>query len=412
MNSGNPSFANDDWDPTKVSLVCGLKSCPLQVGVLIFPVRSGGLVDVYRCTAFLIDNDKIMSNGHCDNPGAREGYFITRTDIPQRAIRHVTQRLFKAFTPALDKNGKVDPEDTSGRPDVLVFQLDVPIATIPPLHLAHGPAKTYQTLTGYVANLIPGKSFTTMAIGQVTCAVHRNELQFPYNLSESPDMLTVYKCNAEKGNSGSPMFAEGSADVEAILQGSADVDGTAAAIRHDEKREPHDYEIQHNIIATNLRCLDYPSASGNHCVSVTDDESVTRFNALINSMRASLAARPAPGTFPTEFKVLSMELKTQLVQPETEFEDFYYPTCSTHSLGSSLAFPSELVKMEFDEWGEPSIKTLKEESSTGSVTHQFSNGVSVKMNWQPPFGPYDIPSNDPRTQLGNSFSIALPGCSS
>ncbi|MGZ3724106.1 MAG: hypothetical protein ACXVA9_14280, partial [Bdellovibrionales bacterium] len=87
--------SNSDWLPNQVSLTCALSACPPQVGVLIFATpTTDAKVDIWRCTAFLIDGDKIMSNGHCDLSDQAEGYFVTRTDMPEKTVRKIGQRLF------------------------------------------------------------------------------------------------------------------------------------------------------------------------------------------------------------------------------------------------------------------------------------------------------------------------------
>jgi len=396
------STATNDWRPDGVVLTCGLKSCPPQIGVVIFagPGATSNQYEIYRCTGFLIDSDKIMTNGHCDNFDSATGYFITRTDMPQKAIRKITGRVFKDFTP-----NPQNPELLSGHPDVAVFQLESAVG-IPPLHLAQGPARSYSTLTAIVANSVPGKDALTMAIGQRDCTIHRNEAEFPFDLGELPDILTAYDCAAEKGNSGSPMFSEGSTDVEAILQGSKDLPDTIKATRASEGRDLFPYEAHDTIEGTNLRCVNYPKATANHCTIVTNDEIEKRFTAVVQSAIDGLE-KPQTG-----FKSYVFQLKSTLPSPEEELEKFDYPTCAVTPVGSSVNFPEEVVRMDFDAWAEPQFTVLKNVQSTGAVTQKFTNAVNLKMNWAPAPGTYLFPSNDPRTQLGNSFSIALPPCSS
>jgi hypothetical protein len=400
----------DFWVPQKVNLTCKLKNCLPQIGALLFVTPgTGGQVTIARCTAFLIDGDKIMSNGHCDQFGSGDGYFVTRTDIPQKAIHRITNRLFKNYTP-----NPVDSALLSGHPDVAIFQLDSVVADIQPLHLARGTPRLYATLTAYVVDAIPGADNLTMQIGQLNCIIHKNEAEFPFALSEAPDVITAYNCQAEHGNSGSPLFAENSWDVEAILEGSKDLPDITKATRAQQNRGLFPYEAHPSIEASNMRCLNYPSQSPNSCVVADQDETNKRFSALVNSTINGLSKRavPSPQNYSTEFKTLPFEIKSALPSPLMEVEAFYQPTCTIKPIVGNLVFPSQLLKVDYDEWAEPKISVLQTEQSTGAVTQHFSNGVGLRMNWAPPYGPYEIPQEDPRQQLGTSFSIALPACGS
>jgi hypothetical protein len=391
-----------DWLPQKVSLTCALADCPPQVGVILFASPTTDIhYDIWRCTAFLIDNDKIMTNGHCDFSEKAEGYFVTRTDMPEKTFRRITRRLFKDFTP----NPK-DPEVLSGRPDVAIFQLESPILKISPLQIARGTAHAYTSLTAIVANAVPGKEALTMTIGELNCEMHRHERYFPYALSENPDVLTVFECEGEKGNSGSPMFAGKSMEVEAILEGAKDPHKSPARFSYDKHL---------SVEATNLRCLEYPSSTARpNCVVVRDVDKQKRFSSSVDSAIANLLKRQLPnaGAYDTGFTNFRFEMKTDPLAAGAEFELLYYPSCRRSNTIKNLIIPIEHVRLDFDQWAVPRLTSLKTTESSGKIKNQSATDVQVEMSWAPAAGILLSPEKDPRRQLGQSFSIALPPCTS
>ena len=405
------TLVDNEWAPEKVTLTCGLKTCPPQIGALIFAVPSTGkLFEIFRCTAFLIDVDKIMTNGHCDMSDTAQGYFVTRTDNPQKTIRKISARIFKAFTP----NPK-NPENLSGRPDVTIYQLESAIAGIQPLRLARGAPRIYTTLTAFVIDAAPkAKDEFTMVIGQLNCSIHRNEAEFPFDLSEGPDVITAYGCGGVKGNSGSPLFAENSWDVEAILEGTKDLPALTKAKRDADGRALFPYESHPSIEASNIRCLSYPSAPDKPCVVADHIEISRRFNALLETSLDNLerASDPTSGTYSTGFAAHLIQLKSALPSPQQEVEMFYFPNCSQNSSLTSVDFPTEHLRMDFDEWGVPHMTSLKIEQSVGAVALRAGNSVKVNVKWAPPMGFYRDPKNDIPAQLGTTFSVALPPCTS
>ena len=109
--------SDTSWVPD-LNLVCGERSCPLQVGLLVFlsPPRKG-TVNFKRCTAFLIAPNLIMSNGHCDNSPTGNGYFITQKIRGTALRRKIVSVTYKRYTP--------NPENlnsTSGMPDVAIYE--------------------------------------------------------------------------------------------------------------------------------------------------------------------------------------------------------------------------------------------------------------------------------------------------
>ncbi|MGZ3722449.1 MAG: hypothetical protein ACXVA9_05940, partial [Bdellovibrionales bacterium] len=327
--------------------------------------------------------------------------------------RKIGKRLFKDFVLGPQPDPKKEPV-LSGRPDIVIYQLESPITNIQPLHLATGAPRTYSTLTAIVANAVPGKDSLTMTIGQLKCNMHRHERDFPFELSEAPDVLTAFDCEGEKGNSGSPLFAEKSLDVEAIMEGAKDLNEIAKKIRETEGRALLPFESRKSIEVSNLRCMNYPSAPAAKCLAVTDAEMQKRFSGMVKATIDSLSKRTLSNAsaFETGFRNYNFELRTPAQTPGGEFELMYFPSCRISASLKSFVVPSEHLRIDFDEWAKPKITSLQVNQSAGVIKYQNSSGVSGDMNWTAPFGTFVQPENDLRTQVGKTFSFALPPCAS
>lgn len=272
--SGLTPPGDTEWVAQKSELACapGI-SCPPQVGVLlfVFPLR-GNTYPIKKCTAFVIGQQRIASNGHCDYTGRAQGYFITAQ--PTRQVRKIIEVSAKAFTPS------ADGETESGRPDFAFFELDRPVG-VRPLEFASVNDPLYDKLIGFVVNGTGNK----FVIERVECAARRHESYFPFDLGENPDVLTIFGCATRKGNSGAPFFAAGSGKVEAINQGVSDPEAIARRVREVERRQPFNYERHWIVKATNARCLYAPKGA----CTVADHETANR--RFVEMQRRAWAAR-------------------------------------------------------------------------------------------------------------------------
>ncbi len=258
-----------DWVPEKIEIRCAKDiTCPPQVGLLIFVFPEvEGVHKIRKCTAFQTAAKQIMSNGHCDFSVEAQGYFITALTSPVgRQVRKVTRVIAKKFTP---HRNAARPDLDSGRPDAATFELDAPVRQTP-LALAALNDPPYEKLIGFVLNPAPNNNYV---IDRVDCDVRRHEAFFPYNLGDNPDVLTVYNCATRKGNSGGPLFAPGSAKVQAIGQGSGDPSETQRRLN----RPLRNFETHWSVKATNARCLDAPA---DVCKQVDESGHSSRFTEL------------------------------------------------------------------------------------------------------------------------------------
>lgn len=398
-----------DWAPENVVLTCALPECPQQVGVLIFVTKTDSShLSLKRCTAFLIDADKIMTSGHCDQAETTAGYFITRTDFPGSAIRKVNKLLFKKFTA-----NSQDPELLSGRPDVAVFQLEKPITNIPPLKLASGRPKAFARLIAIVANSVPGASAIKLTIGRLDCNAHRNERYFPFDVSEGPDVIRAFDCGGEKGNSGAPMFSENGPEVEAVFEGAEDRAAFASLVLEKSKRALFPFEAHTTVEATNVHCLGFPQAPEITCVTASDEEMQRRFTSQRRDSLAQLSQRDLAngGNYDTAFRTLAYQLKSSPSSSCMRFEILHFPKCRiVDGPLKKLIMPIETLAIDWDEWAKPRTVVTQTSYSTGIIKSQTAASAEVRMDWAPPSGEFAESVHDPRVQLGKAFSIALPLC--
>ncbi len=435
LNKGAAPFGNvevpsgmvqSEWRPESVSLICRKGECPEQIGVLVFASpKVGGAYKLERCTASLIDSDKILSNGHCDFFATGAGYFIMRTDAKARVVRKITKVLYKTFTPGPTRSdGK---PVSSGRPDVAVFQLESGISGISPLVLASGKLTTkIQELDAFVVNdrlsnaeraqvsmddNRPSNSFD-LAIDEIRCLVHRHEATFPFELNERPDMISSFDCKPVEGNSGSPMFPAGSRVVEALLQGGIDGDTAAELILTEQQRKANAYELHSNALATNLRCQSI-FAKADPCLVVDEATMSQRFVDKQTELLTTLNARPVPRAegYQTRFRADVFQLQTPADSQDMEFELLYRPKCRISDVDlKTILYPSSHVKMTFDKWAAPNLVDLEVENSRGTVLRRSGQRFQGKVEWSAPFGAFPEGVVDPRIQLGPDFSFALPVC--
>lgn len=381
------------WSPEALTLNCGLNSCPKQVGALIFALPIDDThVQLEQCTAFLIASDKIMSSGHCDFTGKGAGYFILQSELQLPAV-HVGVALFKRYTPA--------SIGLSGRPDIAVFQLREPLAQIAPLPLARGLPKIYSSLVTYAVNFQKDAEQITLKLSTFECKIHRHEQLFPYDLGESPDVITAFQCHAELGNSGAPMFAPDSWVVEAINQGA----GPQAAELTNSSSPPLDF-----VRLTNLRCVDYPAPVGRPCVMPNPTESQRRFDVQLT---AALTSRTLnlDHALPTRFRTYANPLAAKGSNGSPEFELLYFPVCREPGLELKEIFIYvEHVRSEWDEWGAPRLVSLKLLPASVTIQGHIADSYGLKVIWPAPPEAFRDPQLDPRNQLGGAFSVALPIC--
>lgn len=407
-----PTVAVDKgWTPEGISLKCRVSGgCPAAVGLLFIAVPNDDkTMRLARCTASMIASDEIITAGHCDLADGAKFIFITQDGVLAQTAHHISKLLLRQFT----ANAK-DLKATSGEPDVAIFQLEDKLTGITPLTAAQGSAAPFaaiSNLTAYVVNDDGGNG--QFAIDRLDCALRRNELYFPYDLSENPNMITASDCEAIEGNSGAAMLdAQGL--VEAVVDGGHSGADMAQEVRTDLKREPLAFEIHDVTLATNVRCLQLGAAPAPACTKVTEADRKKRFGQLVNGELVKQLGRRqienADG-YDVQFRDIAGGLKNSSNSPASDFEVLYYPKCrTTPGVLTTVPFPTEHVKMDFDPWGEPKFTGLGMQVSAGNVQARQGDTYSVIVSWAPSIGTYEHPELDPRSQMAGAFSIALPQC--
>lgn len=391
------------WVPENIHLSCATGDCPPQVGLLIFarPTEENR-VNLKRCTASLIGADRILTSGHCDGLPA-QGYFVMNT-ASGRQVRKITGLIYKNYSPGTGGTER-------HAPDVAVFQLDRPVEGVEPLRLASGQAVPYSSLTGYVINA-EDESLLRFRIDRIECRVHRHEVSFPFDVEESPDLITAFDCVAEKGNSGAPLFAPGHpTEVQAIEQAI----GLGAADAASEDKDKPAYERHPLILATNARCLD---VAGSHrpetCARVDRDAIESRVLSAEQDAQERLRSRPVPDSAAAKvfkFEAVPFELRGNGAT-EQRFEVFYRPVCRlTREAPAEIVFPSESVSVTLDEWARPHFRGTDVRLSRGRITAVHDDRIyTVEVEWGAPFGALTHEEEHPRHKWGARFSIDIPAC--
>lgn len=393
---------NSDWAPSGVKITCASKTCPEGVGVLLYARPNGKLaISLQRCTAFLMASDRIVTNGHCDFSATHSGFFLLRDRDGATVVRRVSGVLHKAYTENLRQKGK-----TSGRPDVLVLQLESAIVDLRPLQLDTQAPIVYGTLTAYVINEAAGHEGAEYQIEPRACVFRRHEALQPFDPSESPDIFTTFDCTIIGGNSGSPMLG-GNGLVQAVLQAGDDP-------MTSEAPPELNFERHRTAMATSVRCLDFLGGDSSKCIVADQAELERRFTATQQQVIGNLSSLELADalTYATGFAIFPYQLKTAAKSFEYEFEVAYVPNCR-RSEGelSQLVYPNRHVKVQFDEWAKPSLVTLEQGLTSATVTRRQGDVFEVQASWKPAFGEYLQPELDPRRQLGERFNVALPVCS-
>jgi|GEM_PF-5285506 len=392
-----------DWQPTETEVKCAADKCPLQVGALIFAsAPQGNSIPIHRCTAFLVSSDTIMSNGHCDHFGKDKGFFVSQAINGKKEVREITGVLYKRYTP--DRKGE---KYNSGRPDVALFSLSGPIRGIPPLQLASAAQITFTKLIVFAIMNSPSENKLT--IEKQDCVVRRHESEFPFAILEAPDMIHSFDCRLPRGASGSPMFAPGSEEVQAVHAGGTDPEQRAKDVREKLKRELLPYEKHWSSVATNVRCLDLPGAKPITC-TVTDEATIAkRFHDAQSLEIEKLRARRIS---PANSTVQSRASLYQLHPPEElRFEVVYTPECRrSPEPPVEVPFVFEQAKIQFDEWAVPRIQSLSQSTVNAGVKSSAGNVVELDLAWPAPAGNYTHPNLDLRKTWGTRFRVDLPHC--
>ncbi len=357
-------------------------------------------MSLQRCTAFLIAPDQIVTNGHCDFSATHAGFFLLRGQDGATVVRRVQGVLNKVYTENQVQKGK-----TSGRPDVLVLQLDKAFDDLEPLRLDTRSPIAFGTLTAYVTNEVAGNQGTEYLIEARACTFRRHEALQPFDASESPDIFTAFDCTIIGGNSGSPMLGTNGL-VQAVLQAGDDPMASTSP-------PALSFERHRTAMATSVRCLDFLGGNSSKCIVADQAELDRRFTATQQQTFSNLSSLEISdaSSYATGFAIFPYQLKTPTKSFVYQFEVAYLPNCRRGDGElSQLVYPNRHVKVQFDEWAVPSLVTVEQSLSPAAVMRLQGDIYEVRAAWKPAFGEYLQPELDPRKQLGERFNVALPVC--
>jgi hypothetical protein len=391
-------------EATHLEVVCGEAKCPPQVGLLAFygEPDQKGLREIEVCTSFLVSADSIMSNGHCDQFGKMPGFFIGQTVNGQKNVRAIAGVLYKRYTPT--NKGK-----QTRKPDVAIYKLESPITSMQPLRLATGAQIDFKTLTAY--SIFVGDQPNQFKILSRTCTLHRHEAYFPFALSEAPNIIQSFGCQMIQGNSGSPMFAPGSDEVQAVHIGSNPIDDNAKEVKKKENRELLPFEKHLDSVAVNVRCLDYPGAKPITCTPADFASTGQRWIATKNFEMDKLLQREFPGAdnYPVQFKVFRQQFNP--TSPIPEFELIYLPKCRVKDVAvKTIPVVFERLRLMPDEWAVMKVDAQPVQTVDTPVSLLSGTVYRLHANW--PVAPENLfdPEHDLRKQVAGAFNIDLPVC--
>lgn len=391
--------------PSDLDVVCGEQKCPQQVGLLVFIAgmkNKDGTSLIERCTAFLIAPDMIMSNGHCDFTKDMSGLFIGQKVNGKPVSSAISSLIYKKHS--LDAKGELMKS-----PDVAIFKLQTPITSMPALKLASGPQINFEKLTAYA--IFAGDKLNQFKILARECTIHRHETLFPFALSEAPDIIHSFDCKMIQGTSGSPMFAPGLDEVQAVHSANSKIELSAANARKNENRDLMPHEKHEDSVATNVRCLDYPGAKPITCIAAGFDENNNRWQATQRFEMEKLNQREFPGSerYPVQFTAVRQQFK--LTSPILEFEMIYIPKCRVQDVVlTSVPFVFERLRLVPDQWA--SLKVDAQPVNAIDMKARQLSGSTYVIEPQWPAAPGNLldPEHDHRKLNPKAFRVDLPVC--
>ena len=387
---GGGSFRVDsDWAPARLQLNCFVKGgCPPQVGIVLFvsPMQDGSKL-VRRCTGFLMGDKQIMTNAHCNLlPNGATGYFVTA-----KTIRHIERTLFS------------QNQGPRG-PDLAVLQLNAPLTDLEPLKLARSGDAFPERLVGYVINR-DASATDRFAIEKIECRQRRHEAFFPLDASEDPDVLMLFGCGSEEGNSGSPLFALGDLNFSKVHAVAQSVNNPG---KQKLKRQPRRYDNHWSVVASNVRCYEATKP----CLRVEDGLVGRRFTERQQKVFAELQERQI-NELPKQiaYNAKPFEIVRAEDDGDLEFEVFYSPLCRTEKVIDALPLISERVRLTFDEWATPTLERVELISIPSVLQDQSGDRATLQVAWPAVSWQLRDAVSHPRKAWGSSsFSIELPNC--
>lgn len=385
---------SNEWKPDQIEVVCASSPCPPQVGALLFVGRETDQkkIQIQRCTAFLIGLNRIMSNGHCDFLSTHKGYFVTQRVGGRKEIFEIKSVFDKRYTPSQTQ-----------AVDVAIFNLDRNVDYISPLKLASGPQIAFDKL---IAFSIARSNENELSVERHECKVRRHEQIFPYSVSEGTEVIKSFDCVLKEGMSGSPMFAPGSDDVQAVHAASFIVD----LLKPKEKLEQKS-QMNHSLsISTNVRCLDLKEMKPEKCIKLSDEAIQKRINRNFRDTFNQFISAQQQIVDGVQLKPFPYNLKSK---EDGVFEVILYPDCERESSRSrdSLPFVFEQVVFRFGNWGERYPHVLSRSEVRAKATMLVQSRFDVTMDWPKSPLPYLNPELDLRNLFGERFRVDLPLCS-
>ncbi|MBY0384123.1 S1 family peptidase [bacterium] len=388
---------------SSIQLICNAKTCPPQVGLLVFVSRQNNMTYFTRCTASLIAANKIITNGHCDKHENNEGYFITQKINGKHRHIKIKDLEFKQF----DESKK----NSQGEIDVAIFSLQQSVDSkeIKPFQLPQENTPDFQKMYAYVIN--QGADEKTFVIDEKVCTPQRHEVLFPFDFSENPDTFSILNCEIIPGNSGAPILASRmSTTVEALVVGFTSIEMKQAEL----DRPLFSYEQYQEMNATNLRCANIADGQSvvPNCVRTNYEEINHRINDYFQKSFSLMNERELKDASqrPLKYESYPYEIKKDLASPNTRFIIYHMPKCrKQRDNPQTILLIIEDVELYYDALARIELKINETKEFQASVVQAYSNDIfALKVPWPSIDGEFlSTPASE---QLGAEFNYSIPVC--
>lgn len=201
------------WSPDAVKIRCPSGDCPEGVGTVIFAQSTAHGNRLQRCTATLISADRVLTNSHCGKSLRydRAFFFVLRGE---QTVRYpLRSRIY-------DREEGAGIEAGMG-PDLAIFTLADMVTGVKPRAVGRHMPRETREFTGFKINE-PGRAlFQNFTLEKDKCTTIPKQALFGGGAEENNIGLALFGCTIVRGNSGTPLFANGNWDEVQVVVNSS-----------------------------------------------------------------------------------------------------------------------------------------------------------------------------------------------
>jgi hypothetical protein len=350
-----PVKVDSDWDPDKVTVECGdVKRCPAAHGLLLAIKKSPDPKQkpvLNRCTAFLYDNNKIMTAGHCADivEKADRAYFrtVAAAGMPSQTF-NIKQLLAKNHNPT-----------SSTALDFAAFEIEGQATNIELVRQPHALPADTSKMVAFVINRKAPAGETSFVLDAVDCE-HSGKVHIhPFSYQQNPDTFLVNNCILVRGNSGGALVD--ASDLKTVLG------ITSGTLYNDVARFlSANFEKPKVASITNARCLSAPGwmQAAHGCFVTADPEhTLAAKNAVNDGLKEAYRKAfwdwyRSPNSFLTQQKTI-IRFHPVPLEAAREFEEFHV------FLPEPACFEGAELKTDFTQTIQVEEYVLEEDLITG-----------------------------------------------